>query len=1171
MIRAHILRTIILSLPLAIAACSSSSSDTATPTGLTGAVQNQTDDPDGLTVDFSFSTPPTGAIAANFEADGGQTAQSVTIVGNVASVLWDERVTPSHQVRVVGLAGVGDTWTGVSTSNTTAPDFTIGVANMVAGHGGDNFVVTFTGPRVIETAAETPGNWTLTVGGQTLDMTGSVLDLDPNTQVMTVTLGAGANLHSTFTFAAASLTSVADVAVPTTAKNGTANGDAAAPSLVSANQNLIADEFGRVVDYTFDEAMDPVFCASLANFGISLPDIATSVTLPSETVVRVTFSRPMIPGTDSVNLQNLVDAHGNAYAGGVTPIAQPSPTANGYTTEDAVTVTNLGNDYIDVVFVQALVQDECEDPTNWTLTVDGNPVTMNNQTLTYDLLTKNLRIDLDFDMKNGDAWTLTPAGITEVDGESFVTAATGNADGDVTAPVASVVLQNRATDPTGVTLDVTLSEDLETAPAQNIANWTLTGGLSVISATLLPNLNSVRLVCDGPVIPGDYTLSCDNLEDLAGTVMASAQVGLVVTSTDSDAPVAVSSSASSIQGPDNDRIIVFFNDDMISTEITNVTNWTFESPIGTDLDLTGTTITYDGNVRRATLVLDGSGDIDLHGMDTYRIGVDAARDIAGNTMSAVELDGTVAGETRRPYADYAWYDSTEADEVVVYFSEHCERLDDLYDPISNVAGSRYDLYDSGDSFRGRPVAATVLEDGLGVRLEYGFIVNPTDLLRVMGISDLAGNYSFPNATPIALVAEDSSEAAHDAVLTPIMAISGERNDTLEVRFDLPMSPWGIEDPANYSVSDGVHTPDLTSASFAFDGDRTVMITLDSQTYDSFHFGRSYDIVVDGLRTAQGVLLSGPITESTVATAGDSIAPTVGVSDVRVDPVVADSVIVTVGEALDRTVAETASNYNYNSGSIATSAELIEPRTVRVTFAVQPTAGFNIDISVTDLAQNATGVLTRTVAVSESNTPLLVSVSGVSVPGIGGDTVTIVFNEPVEPGTATDLSNYSITNGTAKSLVGAEALYQSSTTSVTLRLASGVELDATQPINVSVANVTDLSGNAMSTTPVGLAGTVTGDLAAPSVTAAFVNFRAETNGYDVDVLFSEDVDAAFATDIFNWTCSGGQAVIDVQMISGDHAHVLLLAPIVDGDNIEIAAGLPDSAGNTAGAISAPISY
>ncbi len=1169
-LRNTLLLTISTCLPLALSACSSSSSDSTPALGLSSAVQDQTADPDGLTTVFTFTVAPTGATTANFEADGGQSATGVVIAGNQATVTWDARVTPSHQVRVVGLGGIPAVWTAVGTTNATAPDFTISPATMVAGHGGDTFTVTFSGPRVVETVAEDTTNWLLTVNGTPLDLTGSTFDLDPVTQVMSVTLGSGANLHSAFTFAAQTVTSVADVPVPTTTKNGTASGDAVAPSLVSANQNLAADEFGRVVDYTFDEAMDPVFCASLANFQIALPDIATSVTLPSETVVRVSFSRPMIPGTDTVTLANLVDAHGNAYAGGVTAIAQPSPVANGYTTEDAVTVEDLGGDYIDVVFTQALVEDECEDPSNWTLVVDGSPVTMSNQTLTYDLLTKNLRIDLDFDMKNGDAWTLTPGGITEVDGESFSTAATGNAAGDTDDVVAFVASQNRSIDSTGVTVDISLSEDLETAPAQNAGNWSVTGGVNVVSATLLPNLNSVRIVCDAPVVPGDHTISCSALEDLAGNVMPAPQTGIVVFSTDSAAPSATSADASAVEGPDNDTLYVYFNDDMIASEAADLANWTFESPIGSARDLTGTTLTYNTSLRRAEFVFDGSGDIDLHGAASCRVSVSTMRDIAGNTIVAGSLDEVVAGEKGRPYAHHAWLDAVEVDEVVVYFNEHCERLDDLYDASTNVAGSRYDLYDSGASFRGRPIAATVLDDGLGVRLSYGFIVAPSDTLTVMGISDLAGNYMFP-VSGMALSAEDASEPAHDPVATPISAISGERNDTLEVRFDVPMSPWGIEDPTNYSVSDGVHTPDLSTATFAFDGDRTVLITLDSTTADSFHFGRSYDIVVDGLRTAQGVELSGPISDLGVATAGDNVSPTIGVSDVRVDPSTLNSVIVTADEALDPTTAETAGNYTYNTVNVATAAEMIGPRSVRVTFAVQPTAGFDLDFSVADLATNASGALTRTVAGAEANTPLLVSVSGESVPGDGGDTVTVVFNEPLDPDTATELGNYTVTNGTAKSLADALAVYDSTTTSVIIYLASGVELDVSQTVRVAVANVTDPSGNAMSATPVELGGTVTGDSTAPGVQVCYVNFREDTGGYDVEVLFDEDVDATFATDIFNWTCSGGQTVIDVQRIAGDHVRVLMLSAPAPGDQIEIAAGLPDSAGNTAGAISAPIVF
>src|SRR6185436_8960721 len=101
-------------------------------------------------------------------------------------------------------------------------------------------------------------------------------------QRVDVTLGASANLHATFTIAASGIHSVADVLVAAGPVGGNATGDSTPPGLVSANQNLAEDEYGRVVDFTFDEAMDPVFSTALGHFSSAAPDLATNVEQPSE-------------------------------------------------------------------------------------------------------------------------------------------------------------------------------------------------------------------------------------------------------------------------------------------------------------------------------------------------------------------------------------------------------------------------------------------------------------------------------------------------------------------------------------------------------------------------------------------------------------------------------------------------------------------------------------------------------------------------------------------------------------------------------------------------------------------------------------------------------------------------------------------------------------------------
>ena len=72
---------------------------------------------------------------------------------------------------------------------------------------------------------------------------------------------------------------------------------------------------------------------------------------------------------------------------------------------------------------------------------------------------------------------------------------------------------------TGKTLDVVLSEDVDSVAAEIAGNWAVTGGLTVNSATLLSSKEVVRLVLDAVAIPGDVTASASNVQDLAGNVM----------------------------------------------------------------------------------------------------------------------------------------------------------------------------------------------------------------------------------------------------------------------------------------------------------------------------------------------------------------------------------------------------------------------------------------------------------------------------------------------------------------------------------------------------------------------------------------------------------------------------------------------------------------------------
>lgn len=1154
--------TLILSL-LAFASCSGGGSSSGA-NSISAALQDLDLDATGQTTVLTFDSTKglAGATVANFETDGAQTATSVTVVDDEVTIEWDARVTPSDEVRVVGLSGVETAYHAVTTSDASSPTFTVASAIQNAGLGGDIVEVEFTGPNIAEETAEDVANWTIEVDDTALDLTGSTFDFDEGTQTLTITLGTLANVHATFTIAATDVTSVADIAADTDEVTGNATGDTTAPTLVSAEQNLTEDEFGRVIDFTFSEAMSPVFATALAQFG-ALPDVAVSVEQPSEDVLRVTFNGPVIPGVQDVTLTDIVDLHGNAFPDGAQAIAQGSAVVNAYDgTPEAVTVPNADNDYVEVITTQAFDPESAEDPTHWWLEVAGNPVDLSALTFTYDLLTKTLTIPLELDLANGQAFMISGVNVLDVDGDAFNLTDAGTVGGDAGGPTVTSVTQNRTFDATGTTLDALLSEDVDETTAETLVNWTLSGPQNLVSATLLPSGDTVRLVYDAAVIPGDYTLDVTALDDLAGNTMPAGQTALAIVADDTTAPDLTSVEADALEGIENDTITVVFDDDMIESEVELLANWTVESPLGVTIDTTGATLDYDGPSRTATLTL--TNGFNLHLGDDVAVTLATARDLAGNTVANTTLENDIVAETNLPTVTTIYRSSGFQDIVVVRFSEPCAQLDDIFDATTNPTGTRYVLRDNLGVLRTSNMpTATVVNDGLGVELAFGVVINATDTIDIYGVEDLCGNPCFP-ALAVPTVAEDFGTPSLTLGSSTFTAVSGSRNDLITVVFDRPLSPWNLLVPENFTITTGATTLDLATATLTFDGNDTVTIQLANNTGNDLQTGDLYDLSVNGVFSAQGVQRVVDDTDANIVCAGDSSAPSVAVGKVRIDPQVADSLLIEIDEDADLTAAETAANYDLNAGTLATTASLIAPRVVRATFGVQPLAADTLAITVTDLAGNASGVIVRAVTAADSTAPLLASVAGVIRSGVGGDRVVVTFSEPVNAVTALDTANYTVLSGaTSISLVNAQLTYDGNTNAVTIALASNQALIAGAALTVTVGNVEDESGNAMGT-GVQLVGSTTGDTTAPDFSEAFVNLRANALGRAVDVRFDEDVKTTLVTTPANWTVSGGVTVTAVELLSNQHVRLTLSATLGSSSTVGLT-GVNDIAGNASGAI------
>lgn len=1176
-----------LILALGIAAACSSSSDS--PEGgvvvIGSVVQDLDEDAEGQTVVLAAPGFASRITTDSVEASGGQVAQSVLVSGNDVVIAFDQRVTPSHQVRVVGLTGVSSDWRAVTTSDPRAPQMTIISATQDVSDselGGDQIVVGFVaGPRMIESQVEDIANWTLTVEGVQLDLTGSTIVHDVNSQVATFTLGRQANLHATFGLAAA-ISTVADSQISPSPVPGTATGDTIEPTLEGASpvtQDITVatgDESGHLLLVDFSEPISPVFGATPSNFSVIDHGDAQGLTVVSRvsadsvdnSILRITFTRPVVPGLDQLSIGGVLDAHGNAFTPQTSAIVAGSTVANDFTSVDFTTVEGANNDRLIAVLDQAIDPDTAQDPARWTLDVDGDPVDLLTQQIDYDLTTRTVTFSFDFDAVNGAVADLSSAGVVDIDGEIFsAAAAPAPAAGDSGAPTVLGMTQNRNASGNGRAVDVAFSEDLDVATATDAANYVFTPPVAVQSATLLDG-STVRLSLQETAVPGDHALTVlQAVSDPAGNDLGGDVGPGALTSTDTTPPALLSGSAVAVEGAENDTLFAFFNDTLVESEIEDLTRWTLEGPSGDDFTLTGSTVVYDTITGIATLTLSGAGAPSFIVGEAFTLTIAGVRDIGGNAAVSTDAIGVAGGERNLPDID-GIFAMPAANELNIRFNEPMGSLADLYDASTNQLGARYEVIDPITSQTSYPIAATVVDRGLGVHLTYSAAVDPAALVNVIGLRDLAGNPLFPSLGA-AIVPHDGSAPAIGGTPPSLDAVQGVNNDEITIVFDTAIATWNATNPSNYELVDvdTSQTVDLSAADIRFDGDRTVTIVLGAGTGFAADAGHTYELRVqvlsdDPIRTVQGEPISAPAVVAGIVVGGDNAdGPSQAGTVAFTDPGDGNALYVVFDETVDEAAAQTATAYSYNGGTIATMATLVEPRAVRLVFPGAVAAGGTLDITnvaAVDTAQNAAAGTLSLAVVEDTTAPFITSSSASIQEGLGGDVIQIVFDEQVDTTGGFDANDFTVTVGGVSQRVGT-VLWDSQAFTASILVEDMIDGSTA---DVSVAGIADLAGN---TTAAALTTSVVvgGDAASPSVVVAYVNDSVGVSGTTVDVLFSEDVLPNFVTAGGNWSGSDGETVVLAEMLDGNAVRLTLSGPL-DGDaTLTIAAGLEDYAGNQEG--------
>jgi hypothetical protein len=281
-----------------------------------------------------------------------------------------------------------------------------------------------------------------------------------------------------------------------------------------------------------------------------------------------------------------------------------------------------------------------------------------------------------------------------------------------------------------------------------------------------------------------------------------------------------------------------------------------------------------------------------------------------------------------------------------------------------------------------------------------------------------------------------------------------------------------------------------------------------------------------------------------------------------------TVDVTFNEVLDKASAQTVTNYTIDNGLTVSKAELLTgDKVVRITTTSQ-TAGKLYTITVantTDLSGNAVDTSNKTAKFGglavDTVAPALTA-TGIAQTNTS---VLVIFSEEVDKATAETVANYSIDNGltvTAAALVATDDLTYGLTYGVKAVYLTTSSQTAGKLYTVTVANVKDLSGNAVdSSNKTAKFGGIAPDTTAPKVTTTAIA-RSNTT---VTVSFDEKLDKATAETAANYaivdTSSAVLAVTNAELQTGSTSVKLTVAAQTAGKLYTITvSNVKDASGN-----------
>ncbi len=740
---------------LALAACSESGSAPAAgvatdllPPRLSGAVQNRSVDPQGATLDLDFDEPmdpeSVEAVVHYTTSDGSSPLWAVLLAnGTRLRVFFDAPILPGATTLAVDgvLDLAGNPSAPVAFFPITSDDVQPPVPSTVGatswpGASNDRIELAFDDDLVPAEATD-PARFQFEHPiGTLVALDGASIQYVLDSRTIVIDFAAGGstavNLQTGVEWML-TLDAIRDLGgnslAAGTVVSGVVTGDAQAPVVLGATQNLSVDGGGRVVDLAFSEVVASDLVSALATWSASSGQSVVDASLlwPGD-VVRVAFDAPVLPGTDTVALENVFDLAGNQLAAlpaqSITPADDIPPSLLAVL---ATAVSGYENDTLSVSFSESVMASDATDLAHFAL-FQGAQIDLVGSAIAYNAALRTTTITLqDLDLATGSVFALTCAGVRDLAGNPIAPGAGqfGVVAGDAVAPATSSVQQNTLFDPFGRTIDLAFDEPVLLDPLPTI---TANGGLAPIATQEIGGSTGVRLVFDVPITPGTSTVQVAGLRDPAGNTSATAT--FAIATADMTGPALIAASVSTVTGVANDRATATFDEQVVPAEAVNPARWTLQSPIGTDVPLASASFVYDASTRTVAITL--PLDTNLATGVSYFLAANGIHDVAGNLIGVVaSFSGTVSGDAIAPTVVVADRNQT-ADPgsriVDVTFSEAVSAA------TAQVAAN-FDILGTPNT-----QSATLLLDGRTVRLYTTAAITPgTTTIAISGVRDLASN------------------------------------------------------------------------------------------------------------------------------------------------------------------------------------------------------------------------------------------------------------------------------------------------------------------------------------------------------------------------------------------------------------------------------------------------